>query len=444
MKNKFSLILFTALLSTTFAWAQTTTSAYYEVPAGAFFAGMTENGSAADKTFYLPYNYGQKYIFTSTEDGDWTSGSGSITPNKKDYSYSNRTMKDSCHTPLLKVEGKAGYQYGASGENYDANLYFHIGDSVMHYMTPARIYDEAGSISQKAIDNYYTKTRDTVGVFFNTDVMYIDSISIPISFGGSSGFSLDAMFPSNAKVYAKIYQATQTTGKSGNKFDRQSAPLRTIELTQSCFKQHPSINYRGVLTATVGEQPLAITGSFVIELTNMKKAGCKFYIYAAKGRSGSNKWGYYVNGTTMTYPGDYTPAISVRAMFPALYTEQSLDVKIPAVGSSKAQTNRPSRKVYANWKYISKTNGWEAATATSGLGISVAFNESSNDWVKWLFTMSANGTPNVREGYVTFKFRGKELKFHLIQPPVVNSTSISETTLSLDGSETPTLTATVL
>lgn len=443
MKHKISLILILALLSTTFAWAQTT-SAYYEVPEGAFFAGMTENGSAADKTFYLPYNYGQKYIFTSTEDGTWTSGNGSL-PDKKEYSYSNRTMKDSCHTPLLAVEGKVGYQYGASGESYDESLYFHIGDSVMHYMTPARIYDETGNISQKAIDNYYTKTRDTIGVFFNTDVMYIDSISIPISFGTSTGYSLDAMFPSGATVYAKIYQATQTEGgKSGNKFDRNSTPLRTIELTQECFKKHPSTKYRGVLTATVGEQPLAITGPFVIELTNMKKAGCKFYIYAAKGRSGSNKWGYYVNGTTMTYPGDYTPAISVRAMFPALYTEQSLDVKIPAVGSSKAQTNRPSRKVYANWKYISKTNGWEAATATSGLGISVAFNESSNDWVKWLFTMSANTTPNVREGYVTFKFRGKELKFHLIQPPVIESVSISESELSLKATKTAILTAEVL
>lgn len=442
MKHKFSLILILALLSTTFAWAQN--PAYYELPEGAFAQGLAESSGPSTATFFLPHAPGQKYEFVSKNAGIWTSGSGTKEELDTAYSYTSK-MKTKYHIPQLVVDDKK-YQYGSAGGEYNSELYFRVGDSLRYFMTPAMMYNDTGGQAHTYIANYKSENRDTVGVFFNnTDVMYIDAIRIPITYG-SSGKTKENMFPKEGShVVVNIYKATTTSnGKATNVVDR-SKSLWSYTFTKTDFTAHSTYPYRGTLNKSFTDNPITIDGPFVIELTEMRETECKFYIYCAKGRSGSNKWGYYVNGTTMTYPGDYTPAISVRAMFPALYPEAYTDtvIYIPAEGASKNQKNRPSRKVYSNYTYYKYKSSF-TRTATKDLGIALAYNDSTKDYINWLFTMSANTTNDVRNGYVTFKFRGKQLKFHLIQPPVIESVSISESELSLKATKTAILTAEVL
>ena len=184
--------------------------------------------------------------------------------------------------------------------------------------------------------------------------------------------------------------------------------FETVSSKDDFFK-HPNYDYRGALTAAVGEQPLAIIGSFVIELTNLKESGCSFYIYAAQERPGCNKWGYYVDDEgDETYP-DYTPAISVHAMFPALYPEAYNDtvIHIPSGGQTLERT------VFANCKY-EEGSDWNLSVP-EGIGLSVTKDSQDDNSTVWEFVMEANETNDVREGDVTFTFRGKSLTYHLIQ-----------------------------
>lgn len=391
-------------------------SAFYEVPANAFFAGMTETGDTAAgcKTFYLPYNYGQEYTFKS-EEGTWTKEKSSTTDKATECSYLNRTMKDSCHTPLLAVDGKVGYQYGASGESYDENLYFHIGDSVMHYMTPARLYGEYGKPTHYLSGNYKTTNYDTVGVYFNNeDVMYIDGISIPIK--NSSATGVDDMFPTDdAHVIVNIYKATSAGGKSENKVDRNTR-FYTDTLTKGDFKVHPDEPNRGTLNKTF-EKP--ISGPFVVELSDMKHSGCSFTIYSSEEREGENMWGYFFNKGSRTFPGNYTPLISVHAMFPVLYGKSGEDLTIdtiPVTGSTFGDKDCPTRTIYANVKYNKlDEDGWSRKHEVTGVIMRFYNNDRTEKSTKWYFEMSPNTSGAVREGDIIFNLRGKKLAYHVTQ-----------------------------
>ncbi len=393
-------------------------SAFYEVPTNAFFAGMTETGDTAAecKTFYLPYNYGQEYTFTSTEAGTWTSDGGGADESNKNYSYSNRTMKDSCHTPLFAVDGKVGYQYGASGESFDEKLYFHIGDSVMHYMTPARLYGEYGKPTHYLSVNYKTSEKDTVGVYFNNDdVMYIDGISIPIK--NSVATKADEMFPTGAHVIVNIYKATSAGGKGENKVDRD-IQFYTDTLTIEDFKVRSDEPNRGALNKKFRE-PISIEGPFVVELRDMKHSGCSFTIYSSTEREGENMWGYFFNKGSRTFPGNYTPLISVHAMFPVLYGKSGEDLTIdtiPVTGSTFGDEDCPTRTIYANVKYNKlDEDGWSREHKVSGVTMNFYKNDRTDESTKWYFVMSPNTSGAVREGDIIFNLRGKKLAYHVTQ-----------------------------
>lgn len=91
-------------------------------------------------------------------------------------------------------------------------------------------------------------------------------------------------------------------------------------------------------------------GAFVVELSDMKTSGCHFYVFGDKSNN-QNKWGYYVKDGVETYPESSCLAVSVHAMFPALYAKEDelLDVIIPASGASQALGNCPTRTIFANY-----------------------------------------------------------------------------------------------
>ena len=211
-------------------------------------------------------------------------------------------MKKTYHTPHIAKDGKMSFQYGSTNTaEFDETLIFYVGDSIMRYMTPARLWSDLEAESNGYVEgygsNYKTTARDVMGDYFNNiDIMYVDGLSIPISAGSTDAAKAkteDDMFPEGAHVIVNIYKADSIGGKTKNKANR-SEVLWTGTLTKSNFTPFKeNVHYRGALNVTF-TNPLIIEGPFVVELSDMKNSGCNFYVFSDKS-NGRNRWGYYVD-----------------------------------------------------------------------------------------------------------------------------------------------------
>lgn len=424
MKTHLSLfVLCIALFCCGFARAEE--SSFYDLPNGAFAAGMTITSDTAAGAIYLPHVYKGTHKFSSTTGaGDWYSKSKLQKENATAYSYPDAPMNKSYSMPQLVQEGKRKYQYGAFSEVFNSNLFFYVGDSTMHYLTPAKLWTdfvtEPTGYAEGLETNYNTESSDAMGVYFNNmDVMYIDGISIPISAGSTSEAMTKTesdLFAAGAHVVVNIYKATAIGGGTKNKADKSNA-LWTGTLTAENFVPYKNVHYRGALNMTFAE-PISIKGAFVVELSDMKTSGCHFYVFGDKSNN-QNKWGYYVKDGVETYPESSCLAVSVHAMFPALCQdeEESLDITMPAIGANWDLDNRPVRTVYANLPYSFEGNDW-SMEKSEGLDIETSIVASWEDYTKWYFSMPANPTDTTITGTYSFIFRGKTLTFNITQPPL--------------------------
>lgn len=425
MKNIYTITLFIALtIPIRLCFAQEV-SAFYTLPEGSFVGTVTEQG--------FVYHASSVYIPYSAEGHTWTSidpqkiGQWKIT-GRNDVMGGYYTSKDPMNStytiPQLEEINKISYQYGAIelGSMISTN-YVHIGDSVSHYMTPARlICDHAQTLPQNAkvfdlvkTPSYFTKNFDTIGVYFNNiDVMYIEGIRIPIT-SGIEGETQENLFPQqNSHIKATIYPAQAIGGKTKNIADR-STILATVTLTKADFTAQTDGTHKGAVQATLPE-PISINGPFVVELTEMKASGCQFYVVASREREGENYWGYHIEDNIETYHIKFTPAISVNAMFPALYPKEGeeMEVLIPAEGIHQADAECPRRTIYANKHYhpnVIRNNESEIGWCE------IQPMETTKDHVTFAFTAGANTTNTPREADFVFFFRGKSLTYHLYQPP---------------------------
>lgn len=419
MKNyRILAILCTALLCGS-AGAQESSS-YYNLPKGAFAVGMTENSGPATPEIYMPHLVvGSHRFFSTTGAGAWWSKGRLQRPNQQTYSYANIPMKKKYSMPQLVQEGKVPYQYGSNSREFNNNLFFYVGDSVMHYLTPARFWTDlvtqASGYKEAYGDNYYTINRDVMGAYFNNiSVMYIDGISIPISYGyRASGENVNDLFPlKKSHVVVTIYKADSVGGRSKNKADRTQV-LWKGTLTKADFTPLNDVKpYRGALNVHFDE-PLIIDGPFMMELSDMGR--CNFYVFSSKGKN--NRWGFYMKDGEETYPGGYCLAVSVHAMFPALCQKEGelLDVIIPASGANMELGNCPTRTIYANCKYEENANGW-SWSASPELKMSVEV-DPMGDYSTWTFSMDENTTGDVRTAQFTINFRGKSLTYNVMQLP---------------------------
>lgn len=423
MKNIYTIILFIALtIPIRLCFAQNE-SAFYTLPEGAFIGTVTEQGIVGyASSIYIPYS-AKGHTWTSVDPqrtGEWKiTGRNDVMGG---YYTSIDPMNSIYHIPQLVEIGKKYYQYGAQIEDQINNdSYVHVGDSVSYYMTPARlICDHAQTLSPNTYvydlvktPSYFTKNFDTIGVYFNNiDVMYIEGIRIPIALENTDK---TAFFPnSDAHIKVTIYPAKSIGGKIANIAD-QSKRLAEMTLTKDSLSVHPNLSYMGSVQGRL-PSPIAINGPFVVELTGMKTSGCHFYVTASREREGENYWGYHIEGNKETYHNKFTPAISVNAMFPALYSEEGEDqeIVIPAEGIDYTNEECPQRTIYANMSYKKGEKGF----SSSEIEWCKIFNMgTTQDHVTFAFTAEANTNNNPREADFVFSFRGKSLNYHLYQPP---------------------------
>lgn len=407
-------------------FAQAEESSFYDLPKGAFAAGMTETGDTAAGAIYLPHIYKGTHKFSSTTGkGDWYSKSKLQKENQETYSYSNVPMNMSYSMPQLVQEGKRKYQYGARSEVFDSYLFFYVGDSAMHYLTPAKLWTdfvtETLGYKEGYETNYNTESSDVMGVYFNNiTVLYIDGISIPVSAGETEEAKTKTeadLFGEGAHVVVNIYKATAIGGGSKNKADKSDTLWTGILTVDNFTPFKDDAHYRGALNVTFAE-PISIDGAFVVELSEMKTSGCHIYVFSDKSNK-QNKWGYFVKDGVETYPDSHCLAVSVHAMFPALCQDEneSLDIEIPAIGANWDLDNRPVRTVYANLPYSLEGNDW-STEKSEGLDIETSIYASWDDYTRWYFSMPANTTGKTITGTYSFIFRGKTLTFHITQPPI--------------------------
>lgn len=400
-------------------------SAFYTLPQGAFVGTVTEQGSvAAESSVYIPYSP-EGHTWTSIDpqaDSWWYIGSTNET-----YGTSyKRTdpMNSSYYVPQLREGGKINYQYGAIKQDvFRTESMAYVGDSVSHFMTPAKLYcdivqaTEDNSANTLYLVSYYsTVNHDTVGLYFNnTDVMYIEAIRIPIT-SDKSGETVNDLFSTNdSHIKVTIYPATSIGGKTNN-CAQKTDKLAELTLNRTHFTVNSSFSNRGTVEGTLTE-PISISGPFVVELTEMRISGCKFFIYASKEREDCNEWGYYIDNDVETYNHRYTPAISVKAMFPALYPKENedLEILIPATGVTINDALCPTRTIYANRHYTKGKDGF--SHNSNELGWCKVFNKgTTKDHVTFAFEADANESDAPREAMFVFTFRGKSITYHLYQP----------------------------
>lgn len=268
--------------------------------------------------------------------------------------------------------------------------------------------------------------------------MYIDSIRIPIT-SNVKEKTVNNMFPNgNSHVKVTIYPAMTIGGKDKNTADH-TIVLAELILKKENFTVNTGEPMRGTIQAPFSS-PISIQGPFVVELTEMKSSGCDFYVYVTKEREGFQDWGYYVVGDgSEIYHNLCTPAICVKAMFPALYGEQGENVNIvlPAEGTenTKEATEDFQRTIYANKHYSTTTNDF-SDNANDIDWCSIKAIKTTTNSVTFAFSAEANTTGVLREADWTLSYRGKTITYHLSQP---SSTSWAEVRSGLESGNFGTL-----
>lgn len=407
-------------------------SAFYTLPVGAFVGEVTNEGIVSHpyNAVYLPYSsVGHTWtsIDAQAQYPKWTIDNKTFTAGNS-YTRTNDSMNSLYHTPLLQEDKKVSYQYGGWDKNiFSFYAYTYVGDSVSHFMTPAKLICDlvqAGGSNPTPLitsTSYYSQTHDTIGLYFNnTDVMYIDSIRIPIC-AGKGGTGISDMFPNdNSHVKVTIYPAITIGGKYENTADRTKV-LAELTLGEDNFTAHNKTPKTGTIQAPLSS-PISITGPFVVELTEIKKSGCDFYVYVANERDGCNYWGYYVEGDgSEIYHDRCTPAICVKAMFPALYGEQDENVNIVLEGGEATEDFQ--RTIYANKRYQTETNDF-SDNADDIDWCSIKAIKTTTNSVTFAFSAEANTTGVLREADWTLSYRGKTITYHLSQPSSTNWTEV--------------------
>lgn len=406
-------------------------SAFYTLPVGAFVGEVTDQGSVSfpNSAVYLPYS-SVGHTWTSIDPqpkyySEWIIDEKGSKSYRNTYTKADIVMNKWYHTPLLKEDPKVSYQYGGWTENeFNPNAHTYVGDSVSHFMTPAKLVCDlvqAGGSNPTLLiisTSYYSRTHDTIGLYFNnTDVMYIDSIRIPIT-SNAKEKTVNDMFPEdNSHVKVTIYPAITIGGKNGNTADRTKV-LAELTLGKDNFTAHNETPKTGTIQAPLSS-PISITGPFVVELTEIKKSGCDFYVYVTNERDGCNYWGYYVEGDgSEIYHDRCTPAICVKAMFPALYGKEgeSTSIVFPAEGQRGGEATEDfQRTIYANKRYSTTTNDFSDNANDIDWCHIEAISTTKNS-VTFAFSAEANTTGVLREADWTLSYRGKTITYHLFQP----------------------------
>lgn len=451
MKPKLLLIVVLSIsLSISQCFGAEEVSAFYTLPVGAFVGTVSNQGIVHldSSAVYLPYSsVGHTWtsIDAQEEYSKWTIDNQNFTFGNS-YTRTNDGMNSGYCTPLLQESSKVSYQFGGRKKNeFNPYALTYVGDSVSHFMTPAKlvcdlVQTEKDQQPSRLIisTSYYSQTHDTIGLYFNnTDVMYIDSIRIPI-YAGTNGTGVGSMFPNdNAHVKVTIYPAITIGGKNGNTADRTKV-LAELTLGKDNFTAHNETPKTGTIQAPLSS-PISITGPFVVELTEIKKSGCDFYVYVANERDGCNYWGYYVEGDgSEIYHNFCTPAICVKAMFPALYGKEgeSTSIVFPAEGQRGGEAEENfQRTIYANKHYQTKTYDFrDNAENIDWCQIEVISTIDTS--VTFAFSAEANTTGVLREADWTLSYRGKTITYHLFQP---SSTSWTEVRSNLKGGNFGTL-----
>lgn len=415
-------------------------SAFYTLPVGAFVGEVTDQGSVSfpNSAVYLPYSsVGHTWtsIDSQEESSKWTIDNQNFTFGNS-YTRTNDGMNSGYCTPLLQESSKVSYQFGGWKKNeFNPYALTYVGDSVSHFMTPAKlvcdlVQTEKDKQPSRLITStsYYSQTHDTIGLYFNnTDVMYIDSVRIPIC-AGKGGTGIGDMFPNdNSHVKVTIYPAITIGGKDKNTADH-SKKLAELTLGKSNFTAHNETPKTGTIQAPLSSS-ISITGPFVVELTEIKKSGCDFYVYVTNEREGFQNWGYYVVGNgSEVYHNRCTPAICVNAMFPALYGKQGENVNIvfPAEGieySQEAEDKSFQRTIYANKRYSTTTNDF-SDNADDIDWCHIEAISTTKTSVTFAFSAEANTTGVLREADWTLSYRGKTITYHLSQPSSTNWTEV--------------------
>lgn len=411
-------------------------SAFYTLPVGAFVGTVSNQGIVHldSSAVYLPYS-SVGHTWTSIDahamSSSWTIDNKILTPGNSYTKTSDMNSKYS--TPLLQESPKVSYQFGGRTKNeFNPDAQTHVGDSVSHFMTPAKLVCDivqAGESSPTLLiisTSYRSQTHDTIGLYFNNiDVMYIDSIRIPIT-SNKTEKTVNEMFPNaNSHVKVTIYPAKTIGGKDKNTADH-SKKLAELTLGKSNFTANNLSSNTGTIQAALSS-PISITGPFVVELTEMKSSGCDFYVYVTKEREGFQDWGYYVEGDGREiYHNLCTPAICVNAMFPALYakTVEGTDIVFPAEGTGEAERLRGGeatadfqRTIYANKRYRTTTGDFSDNANTIDWCHIEAISTTKNS-VTFAFSADANTTGVLREADWTLSYRGKTITYHLFQPSI--------------------------
>lgn len=392
------------------------TSMFYNLPEGAFVSGMTSTAAMSSASVYLPYSP-TEYIWTSTTgSGDWYLNDKK---QKTTEAFSQSYQPGyAYYIPVLKQEGYTDYQYGNGGTA--ANMRVYGGTASVVYMTPAKLWCDKVQASsgqaQSMLANYKTTTNDVMGVFFNNkDIMYIDGISIPVN-SNTPGQTVDDLFPNEGShIIVNIYPATIIKGDDGkytNTADRTS-PLWTGTLTKTNFSVNSSSSYRGGVNVTF-DIPISVSGPFCVELSDMKNSGCAFYIYSAKERTGCNFFGYYLKDGVETYPNPYTLAVSVHAMFPALYKDDASVEEIQIVkAGGDAKVTIHSNVDPKNFTITSSAD-WISYNEESFTYEDTENGFKSSKKSNITFAVAANeGAP--RKGTITLNNRGKKITYSINQ-----------------------------
>lgn len=411
-------------------------SAFYTLPVGAFVGEVTNEGIVSHpyNAVYLPYSsVGHTWtsIDAQAQYPKWTIDNQHFTYGDSYTKTSDMNSKYS--TPLLQEYPKVSYQFGGLEKNiFNPYALTYVGDSVSHFMTPAKLvcdFVQAGESNPTLLitsKSYYSKTHDTIGLYFNNiDVMYIDSIRIPIT-SNNTEKTVNDMFPNaNSHVKVTIYPAITIGGKNGNTADRTKV-LAELTLGKDNFTAHNETPKTGTIQAPLSSS-ISITGPFVVELTEMKSSGCDFYVYVTKEREGCNYWGYYVEGDgSEIYHDRCTPAICVNAMFPALYGKEgeSTSIVFPAEGQRGGEATEDfQRTIYANKRYQTETNDFSDNANTIDW-CSIKAIKTTKTSVTFAFSADANRTGDVREADWTLSYRGKTITYHLSQPSSTNWTEV--------------------
>lgn len=411
-------------------------TAFYLSPHGAFYGGVYANGYKSKPRLVIPPKHHSIYTNASANSATstWSINHINVSANKN-YTATKGYDFGTDYLPKLTTESSS-YIYGESvpTDNFVLSGIDYAMPLTLCPIYTALKFDRYGldynQVSGGSLGNYAygtnlhttvasSETLDTIGSLFrnyNDNVLYIDSVILPIYNESLTG----NLIPANGIINMTVYAVDSTANGyhvTDSVIGRASADASNI-----IYKNSNTIyNYQEETVAFVfSPNPISVQGPFYIELTGFNESGCDFGIYSS--------FYYPENSTYFTKKGRMTSfwgdgsesnlAISLNAIMPILIPD-STNMKFiaPAKGGFAADYKGNYPGVFSNFVPTSNVGQWEFSNVPDWIDLTYdTTNFSDKNYIVLKFNASAlPETESGRQVKITVNCLGKKIVYTIIQ-----------------------------